>query len=53
MLFAADIGNTSIDIGLFDDDGKLKMNSKISSVKFKTSDEYAATINGILSAGGY
>ena len=29
MLFAADIGNSCIDIGLFDEVGNLKMKSKI------------------------
>lgn len=53
MLFAADIGNTSIDIGVFDDAGKLLSKSKISTVKNKTPDEYSVTIKEILSANGY
>lgn len=53
MLFAADIGNTSIDIGILDDGGRLKMKSKIASDRSKTSDEYAATISGIFLSNGY
>lgn len=52
MLLAADIGNTSIDFGIFDELGNLKMKSKISSVRSKTADEYAATLNGIFSVNG-
>ena len=41
MLFAADIGNSCIDIGLFDEAGNLKMKSKISSVGSRTVDKSA------------
>lgn len=48
MLIAVDIGNSSIDLGVFDDSGILIMKSKISAVKTKSADEYAVIINGIL-----
>lgn len=53
MLLAVDIGNTSIDFGIFDELGNLKMKSKISSVRSKTADEYAATLNGIFAVNGF
>ena len=53
MLFAADIGNSCIDIGLFDEAGNLKMKSKISSVDTKTVDEYTVVISGLLAANGF
>lgn len=52
MLFAADIGNSCIDIGLFDEAGNLKMKSKISSVGSRTVDEYTVVISGLLAANG-
>ena len=48
MLFAADIGNSSIDLGVFDDTGALTMKSKISAVKTRCADEYAVLIRNIL-----
>ncbi len=53
MLFAADIGNTNIDLGVFDGNGTLLMKSKIASVVSRTADEYAAIIKGVLSVGGF
>ena len=53
MLFAADIGNSCIDIGLFDEAGNLKMKSKISSVGSRTVDEYTVVISGLLAANGF
>ena len=53
MLFAADIGNSCIDIGLFDEAGNLKMKSKISSVGSRTVDEYTVVISGLLAAYGF
>ncbi len=49
MLFAADIGNSSIDLGVFDDTGALIIKSKISAVKTQCADEYAVMIHSILS----
>lgn len=53
MLFAVDIGNSCIDIGLFDESGKLQMKSKISSVCSRTVDEYTVVISGLLTANGF
>ncbi len=49
MLLAVDIGNSSIGIGVFDENGELNTVGKLSCRKNKTSDEYAITIKGMLS----
>jgi len=49
MLLAVDIGNSSIDLGVFDGLGKLQMKSKMSTVRKKCTDEYAVILNGIFS----
>ncbi len=48
MLLAVDIGNSSIDFGVFGEDGVLQMKSKASVVKTRSADEYAVILNGIL-----
>ena len=52
MLLAVDIGNSSIDLGVFDDHGTLTVKSKMSAVKSKCTDEYAVMLHGILSLHG-
>lgn len=52
MLLAVDIGNSSIDLGVFDENGTLLMKSKMSAVKTKCTDEYAVILSGILSLHG-
>ncbi len=47
MLLALDIGNSSIDIGVFSKDGSLKLRSKISADRAKSTDEYAVLLKGI------
>ena len=47
MLLAVDIGNSSIDIGVFAEDGSLKMRSKISADRDRSADEYAVLLRGI------
>ena len=47
MLLAVDIGNSSIDLGVFDENGTLLMKSKMSAVKTKCTDEYAVILSGI------
>ncbi len=47
MLLALDIGNSSIDIGVFSKDGSLKLRSKISADRAKSADEYAVLLKGI------
>lgn len=49
MLLAADIGNSSIDLGFFHPDGKLAGKAKLSSATARCADEYAVILNGILS----
>lgn len=51
MLLAIDIGNSSIDVGIFDGD-VLLLKSKFATVQKKCVDEYALTLNGILSLNG-
>ena len=48
MLFAADIGNSSVSFGVFDETGTLLLKSKVDAVKTKSADEYAVLISGIL-----
>ncbi len=48
MLLAVDIGNTSIDLGLFDQAGVLRKKGKLSAHRGKSADEYAVIIAGIL-----
>ncbi len=52
MLLAADIGNSSISFGLFDEDGTLRHKSKVSAEKTRTADEYAVLVSGLLSLHG-
>ena len=52
MLLAVDIGNSSIDFGVFGEDGRLLAKSKLSTVKTKSTDEYAAILSGILPLNG-
>ena len=49
MLFAADIGNSSISFGVFDDGGRLLLKSKVEAVKARSADEYAVLFRDILS----
>lgn len=49
MLLAVDIGNSSIDFGVFNEQDRLLMTSKISADKAKCADEYAIVLQGILS----
>ena len=51
MLLAIDIGNSSIDVGIFDGDALL-LKTKFATVQKKCVDEYALTLNGILSLNG-
>lgn len=46
MILAADVGNTSINLGIFADK-KLICQTKIASDRLKTADEYAAVLAGI------
>ena len=48
MLFASDIGNSSISFGVFDDAGVLLLKSKVDAVKTRSADEYAVLFRGIL-----
>ena len=48
MLFAADIGNSSISFGVFDDGGRLLLKSKVEAVKARSADEYAVLFRDIL-----
>ena len=52
MLFAIDVGNTNITIGLFDKDKLLKQFRMITKNK-KTSDEYGVFLGELLSLNGY
>ncbi|MBS6446202.1 MAG: type III pantothenate kinase [Clostridiales bacterium] len=52
MLLAVDIGNSSIDLGVFDGSGALLMKSKMSAVRTKCTDEYAVILSGILTLHG-
>ena len=47
MLLTADIGNSSIDIGVFSEDGSLELRSKISADRAKSADEYAVLLRGL------
>lgn len=49
MLLCVDIGNSSIDFGVFSENGALAMKSKMSAERVKSTDEYAVMLNGILS----
>ena len=52
MLLAVDIGNSSIDIGVFAEDDSLIMKSKISTDRAKSADEYAVLFQGIFLLNG-
>ena len=47
MLFVADIGNTTITVGVFDGD-VMVCSSRLSAVKSRSVDEYAVTLKAIL-----
>lgn len=49
MIFAVDIGNTNIKIGIFSQDGQLVKSFKMSSDVKRTSDEYVALLLQLLS----
>lgn len=51
MLLAIDIGNSSIDVGIFDGEALL-LKTKFATVQKKCVDEYALTLNGILALNG-
>jgi type III pantothenate kinase len=51
MLLAVDIGNSSVDIGVFDGESLL-VKTKFSTVQKKCVDEYALTLKGILALNG-
>ena len=51
MMFVANIGNTTINIGVFDKDA-LVCNARVSSVGNRSADEYAVTIKAILDMNG-
>ncbi len=51
MLLALDIGNTSINLGVFREN-ELICRAKLSSEQSKTADEYAVLISGILKMKG-
>lgn len=53
MLFASDIGNSSISFGVFDDAGELLLKSKVDAVKTGSADEYAVLFRGILDLYGF
>ncbi len=53
MLLALDIGNSSIDIGVFSKDGSLKLRSKISADRAKSTDEYAVLLKGIFELNSF
>lgn len=53
MLFAADIGNSSVSFGVFDGGGTLCLKSKVDAVKTKSADEYAVLFSGILKLYGF
>lgn len=48
MLFAADIGNSSIAFGVFDSGGRLMLKSKVEAAKARSADEYAVLFRDIL-----
>lgn len=52
MLLAADIGNSSIGFGLFDENGTLRKKSKVSAIRSRTADEYAVLVSGLLQLHG-
>ncbi len=51
MLFTADIGNTTITIGVFHKDAKV-LSARLSSVGYRTSDEYAVSLASLLALQG-
>ena len=51
MLFVADIGNTTITVGVFDGD-VMVCSSRLSAVKSRSVDEYAVTLKAILEMYG-
>ena len=53
MVFTADIGNSSITIAVFDNNGKLGFRSNLSTVKTKCVDEYIIMICSIFDLYGF
>ena len=53
MLFAVDIGNSSVSFGVFDAKGTLLLKSKVDAVKSKSADEYAVLFQSILRLRGF
>ena len=47
MIFTVDIGNSSINAGIYKPDGALALSFKLSCDQNKSSDEYAVTIKNI------
>jgi len=52
MIFAVDIGNTNIVFGIFDKQGNLSGNCRLTTESMRTTDEYAATIMLLLKNRG-
>lgn len=52
MLLAVDIGNSSVDLGVFLPDGTLRMRSKAAAEKKRSGDEYAVVLQGLLQLYG-
>lgn len=48
MLFAVDVGNSSVSFGVFNADGALVMRSKVDAVRSRSADEYAVLFKEIL-----
>lgn len=53
MVFAVDIGNSSIKLAVLDDNGNLIFRSSMASVKYKTVDEYAIAIFHAMEMRGF
>lgn len=52
MLFAADLGNSSIRFGVFDGEGKLCFRSRVCTTVDRSEDEYAVLIDSLLHLHG-
>lgn len=53
MIFTVDIGNSSINAGIYKPDGALALSFKLSCDQNKSSDEYAVTIKNILDLNAF
>ncbi|HOJ10269.1 MAG TPA: type III pantothenate kinase [Clostridiales bacterium] len=53
MVFTADIGNSSITLAVFDNDGRLAFRSNLSTVKTRCEDEYIILMLGIFEMYGF